>query len=66
MKTFPMSSEVVSFNEWVPDLSKLLELDGAELDRVQGGQDSLAGGMSCDTFTGSCSSLSHCSTYSSP
>ena len=64
MKSFPVGSEVVSFNELVPDLSKLLEVDGADLDGVLGGKDAFTAlGASCGTYTGSCSSLSNCNTY---
>jgi hypothetical protein len=46
-----MKSEIVSFNEAVPELSTLLEIDGAELDRVVGG-------------TADCPNLTSCGNYS--
>jgi hypothetical protein len=47
-------SEIVSFNESVPELSTLLEIDGSELDRV-------VGGTSCPNLQ-SCGTFSDCNT----
>ena len=60
--------EIVSFNEAVPELSKLLELDGAELDRVIGGNaeplESICSALTnCTTYDGMCSNLTTCGTY---
>ena len=61
-----MKTEIMSFNEAVPELSKLLEIDGAELDRVVGGMTDalIESGSTCNTFKGSCSDLTSCNTYS--
>jgi hypothetical protein len=47
-------NEIVSFNAEVPEMSKLLEIDGAELDIVTGGlakEPSCPNLTSCDVYT---------------
>jgi len=68
MKPFH-TSEIVSFNEVVRDLSKLLELDGEELNWVVGGEDwmSIAGtfdSATCPTLA-SCTTACSCMSYES-
>jgi hypothetical protein len=53
-------NEIVSFNESVPELSDLLELDTAALDRVIGG---LVAATTCESHKGSCAELTSCGTY---
>ena len=56
-------SEIVSFNEVVPELAKLLEIDGAELDQVLGGYAELESDCpnlaTCNTF-GDCNTKTSC------
>ena len=54
-------SEIVSFNENIPELSTLLEIDGAELDRVVGGylEADCPNLQSCTGF-GDCNGKSSC------
>jgi hypothetical protein len=47
-----MKNEIVSFNESVPEMSELLEIDGAELDIVTGG-----------VAVADCPKLTTCGTY---
>jgi hypothetical protein len=49
-----MKNEIVSFNETVPGMSQLLEIDGSELDIVTGG---LAQKVA------DCPNLTSCGTY---
>jgi len=56
--------EIVSFNENVPELSRLLELDGAELDRVVGGYTELEAEPSCPNLT-SCTTYGDCNSKTS-
>ena len=55
-------SEIVSFNENIPELAKLLEIDGAELDQVMGGYSDLE--ADCPSLT-SCSGYGDCNSKSS-
>ena len=48
------TSEIVSFNHAVPEMSSLLDLDGAELDQVIGG-----------VQVTDCPKLTSCTTYGS-
>jgi hypothetical protein len=49
-------NEIVSFNAEVPEMSKLLEIDGAELDSVTGG---VAKEPDCPNLT-SCTTYTQC------
>lgn len=55
--------ELFSFNEDVPEMSSLLELEGAELEQIIGG---LMAGTTCDTYSvKNCSELTSCGTFNS-
>jgi hypothetical protein len=54
-------NEIVSFNESVPELSDLLELDTVTLDRVIGGL--VVAPTTCESHKGSCAELTSCGTY---
>ncbi|HWN69909.1 MAG TPA: hypothetical protein VNM90_19840 [Haliangium sp.] len=57
------NKEIVSFNKTVSQITALIELDDAALEQVEGGFGcpNLA---SCGNYTGSCSALTDCGTYS--
>ena len=57
-------SEIVSFNENIPELAKLLELDGAELDRVVGGYTELEAEPDCPKLS-NCTGYGDCNTKDS-
>jgi hypothetical protein len=50
-----MKNEIVSFNETVPGMSQLLEIDGSELDIVTGGR--------AAERVADCPNLTSCGTY---
>lgn len=56
------NKEIVSFNKTVSQITALIELDDAALEQVEGGFGcpNLA---SCNSYSGSCSSLTSCGTY---
>jgi hypothetical protein len=56
------NQEIVSFNKTVLRVTALLELDDSDLEHVAGGYcPNLA---SCNSYSGSCGSLTNCGTYS--